>query len=278
MKAAMLSAVAALGLAALSLPGTAQAAAYGLSGFVYTEVTAFPAGDIKRGEVWLDGDPLAASLQAVDRTSRLGPGSEATARFLGQVGVLKAYASASYPLGGDGLATSTASGSFYDEIQVTGAGLARGTPVSYRLDFSISGSVLGVQPDPTFGAFGTASVSLRDYVTGKSVFMNWDNRRDATGIYSLTLNTTVGSSLLINAALQTGARVQGNSINGRFAEADFYHSALYSLTPSVTGLNAVGLSGHDFTAAVPEPSSWALMALGVGMVAAFKRRRAGAPG
>ena len=104
-----------------------------------------------------------------------------------------------------------------DEIRVTGGGLAVGTPVSYRLDFSISGSVLGVQPDPTFGAFGTASVSLQDYITGKSVFMNWDNRRDATGIYSLTLNTVVGSSLLINASLQTGARVQGNSINARFA-------------------------------------------------------------
>jgi len=36
----------------------------------------------------------------------------------------------------------------------------------------------------------------------------------------------------------------------------------------------VGLSGHDFTAAaVPEPASWALMGLGVGMVALFKRRR-----
>ncbi len=274
MKAAVLYAVVALGLTTLSLPGTAQAASYGLSGFVYTEVTNFPAGDIKRGEVFLDGDPLAASLQAVDRTARLGPGSEATARFLGQVGVLKAYASATYPRGGDGLATSTASGGFYDEIRVTGGGLAVGTPVSYRLDFSISGSVLGVQPDPTFGAFGTASVSLQDYITGKSVFMNWDNRRDATGIYSLTLNTVVGSSLLINASLQTGARVQGNSINARFAEADFYHSALYSLTPSVAGLNVVGLSGHDFTAAaVPEPASWALMGLGVGMVALFKRRR-----
>lgn len=272
MRAAVLQAVAVLGLAATGMPGTAQAAAYGLSGYVYTEVTTFPAGDIKRGDVWLDGDPLAASLQAVDRTAQLSLDSVATGRFLGQIGLLKVYAGATYPKNGDGLATATAQGSFYDEIQVKGAGLAVGTPVSYRLDFSISGSVLGVQPDPTFGAFAAASMSLQDYVTGKSVFMNWDNRKNSTGVYSLTLNTAVGHPLLINAVLQVGARVQGNSLNARFAEADFYHSAVYTLTPSVTGLNVVGLSGHDFTAtAVPEPSSWALMALGLTAVALRRR-------
>lgn len=273
MKAALLRGVAVLGLVALALPGLAHAAPYGLSANVITEVTNFPAGDRKVGFLDLHGDPLAFSLQAIDRTAQLGPGAQATGRFLGSVGLLKVYAGASYPLHGDGLASSTVTSSFYDTIVVGGAGLAVGTPVSYRLDFSISGSVLGALPDPTYGAFATASVSLQDDFTRQAVFMNWDNRRNATGIYSLTLNTTVGHSLLLVADLKAGARVQGNSLNARSAEADFYHSARYALTPSVAGLNVVGLSGHDYTvSAVPEPSSWALMALGLGAV--VLRRRA----
>lgn len=277
MKAAVLRSVAALGLVALVLPGAAHAAAYGLSANVITEVTNFPAGDRKNGSLDLHGEPLAGSLQAIDRTAQLGPGAVATGRFLGSTGLLKAYAGASYPLHGDGLASSTVTSSFYDTILVSGAGLAVGTPVSYRLDFSISGSVLGAQPDPTFGAFATSSLWMRDESTGRAVALNWDNRQNATGLYSLTLNTTVGHSLFLFADLKAGARVQGNSLNARSAQADFYHSAHYALTPSVAGLNIVGLSGHDYTvSAVPEPSSWALMALGLGWVAV--RRRGRAPG
>lgn len=273
MKAALRRALAAAGLVALALPGTALAWGYGLQANVITEVVNFPASDRKDGNLWLDGDPLAFSLQAIDRTAQLGPSAQATGRFLGSVGLLKVYAGASYPLGGDGLATSTVTSSFYDTIAVSGAGLAVGTPVSYRLDFSISGSVLGALPDPTFGAFATASVSLQDDFTRQAVVMNWDNRQNATGIYSLTLNTTVGHSLILAADLKAGARVQGNSVNARSAEADFYHSARYALTPSVAGLNVLGMSGHDYTvSAVPEPSSWALMVLG--LTGAALRRRA----
>lgn len=275
MKAALRRALAAAGLVALALPGTALAWGYGIEANVITEVVNFPASDRKVGSLWLDGDPLAFSLQAIDRTAQLGPGSEATGRFLGSVGLLKVYAEASYPLGGDGQASSTVTSSFYDTILVSGAGLAVGTPVSYRVDFSISGSVLGALPDPTYGAFATSAVSLQDDFTRQAVVMNWDNRKNATGVYSLTLNTTVGHSLILSADLKAGARVQGNSVNARSAEADFYHSARYALTPSVAGLNVVGMSGHDYTVtAVPEPSSWALMALG--LAAVVVRRRAAA--
>lgn len=272
MKAALRWGLAAVGLVALVLPGAASAWGYGVTANVITEVSNFPAADRKDGNLWLDHDPLAFSLQAIDRTAQLGPGAQATGRFLGSVGLLKAYASASYPLNGAGQASSTVTSSFYDTIVVGGAGLAVGTPVSYRLDFSISGSVLGGPPGSNYGAFGTASVSLQDDATRQSVFMNWNDKVNAPGLYSLTLNTTVGHSLILGAALDVGALVKGNALTGRFAEADFYHSARFALAPSVAGLNVVGMSGHDYSvSAVPEPSSWALMALGLGTVVVRRR-------
>ena len=66
------------------------------------------------------------------------------------------------------------------------------------------------------------------------------------------------------------AYVGSGAVTARSAESDFYHSAGYTLTPSVSGLNTVGASGHDFTSAVPEPGS-ALLA-GLGLAAVFGRR------
>lgn len=273
MKAALLRGVAALGLAALALPGTALAWGYGMQANVITEVVNFPASDRKDGNLWLDFDPRAFSLQAIDRQASLGSNAIAKGNFLGSVGLLKAYASATYPLGGDGMATSTVTSSFYDTILVGGAGLAVGTPVSYRLDISISGSVLGGPAGSNYGAFATSSVSLQDDFTRQAAVLNWNDKTHAPGVYTLTLNTKVGRGLILSADLNVGARVQGNSVLGRFAEADFYHSARFALTPSVAGLNVTGQSGHDYTvSAVPEPSSWALMALGLGAV--VLRRRA----
>jgi hypothetical protein len=272
MKAAVLRAVAALGLAALALPGTALAYGYSLTANVITEANNFPESMRREGHLQLDNDQRAFSLQSLDRVAQVSNGGKAVGLFLGSVGLLKAYASAATPIGG-GLVTSTVTSSFADTIAVSGAGLAVGTPVSYRLDFSIQGSVLPSPPGSLPTAFADARVVLQDDNTYQSVNFNWSNRTMATGVYSLVLNTQVGHSLVLYADLDVGAQVGSNSLTGRFAEADFYHSARYALTPSVAGLNVVGQSGHDYTvSAVPEPSSWALMALGLGAV--VLRRRA----
>lgn len=273
MRAAALRWACALGLAALALPGTALAYGYSLTANVITEAVNFPEGVRQEGHLQLDNDPLAFSLQALDRVAQVSNGGKAVGKFLGSVGLLKAYASAATPLGG-GLVTSTVTSSFADTIAVSGAGLAVGTPVSYRLDVSIQGSVLPPPAGSLPTAFADARVLLQDDNSYDAVSFRWSDKTQATGVYSLVLNTKVGHSLVLYANLDVGAQV-GSSSTGIFAEADFYHSARYALTPSVAGLNVVGQSGHDYTvSAVPEPSSWALMALGLAWVAVKRRGRA----
>ena len=261
----------ALGLAALALPGTALAYGYSLTANVITEATNFPEGVRQEGHLQLDSDPRAFSLQALDRVAQVSNGGKAVGMFLGSVGLLKAYASAATPLGG-GRVTSTVTSSFADTIVVSGAGLAVGTPVSYRLDFSIEGTVQPSPPGFLPNAFADARVMLQDDNSYESVGFSWSDKTMAPGVYSLVLNTQVGHSLVLYANLDVGAQVGSSSLTTRFGEADFYHSARYALTPSVAGLNVVGQSGHDYTvSAVPEPSSWALMAVGLA-AAVFKRR------
>ena len=217
--------------------------------------------------------PAAAQLQLLREFSELPNGGSAEAGFLGRVGLLKAYAVAGYPycctINGQtvtlGYTNATVQASFYDTVAVSGAGLAVGTPVTYRVDFNISGTISS--PAFEIGAplsvDGLAQVRLRDTSSGSEVALNWDAKRDATGRYQLILDTQVGHELGITGMLYAGAYVGAYATLGRVAQADFYHSAEYSLTPSVAGLNTIGASGIDFLAPVPEPAGWAMLLLGL---------------
>ena len=225
--------------------------------------------------------PEAAQLQVLDEFSELPNGGVADARFQGRVGLLKAYAAASFPycctINGQtvttGYTNATVRATFYDTVAVFGAGLAPGTPVQYRVDFDISGSI----SSPTFeigghlSVDGLAQVRMRDIGSGSLVELNWDAKRDAGGRYSLTLDTQVGHELGISGMLYAGGSVDAYAVLGRSAQADFYHSAVYRLAPSVAGLNTIGASGIDFLAPVPEPASAALLLLGLaGLLAAMR--------
>ena len=86
----------------------------------------------------------------------------------------------------------------------------------------------------------------------------------------------MGHSLGVSGMLYAGAYVSSYAQLGRSAVADFYHSAVYRLAPSVAGLNTVGASGHDFLAPVPELSTWVAMLLGLATLGGLARfRRSG---
>lgn len=231
--------------------------------------------------------PAAAQLQLLHEYAEVPNGGSAEAGFLGRVGLLKAYAVAGYPycctINGQtvtrGYTNATVQASFYDTVAVSGAGLAPGTPVQYRVDVDISGTI----SHPAFelgghlSADGLAQLRLRDTRSGREVALNWDAKRDATGRYSLTLDTLVGHELGVSGMLYAGGYVDAHATLGRVAQADFYHSAVYSLAPSVAGLNTTGASGIDFLAPVPEPAGWALLLLGLAGLLGLRRPTPRAP-
>lgn len=220
---------------------------------------------------WQD-KPQALTLNALDAQSAAGGG--ATAKFLGTIGLLKTYASANYPYCCDalgqsvayGYANGTAQGSFYDSVVVGGAGLATGTTVTYRLNLRIDGDISSpaFESGGALSAEGIAEARLVDTTSRQEAIFRWDAKKQTTGIYSLSLTTEVGHTLAISGLLFADAYVGSGAVTARSAESDFYHSAGYTLAPSVAGLNTVGASGHDFaTSAVPEPSSGWLAAFGL---------------
>lgn len=260
------------------LPDTSHAASYGASGSIRTSAEYRPANGALEGNNDVLGfgftdDPRALLPNVLSTASGVSIGGSASAMFKGSIGSLKAYSLATFPLGigpfntllFTGNAKASAGGDFFDLLTVSGAGLAVGTPVSYRLDFSIDGTVTPAssQPSDPFYAYAIASVVLRDLSDGQRVMFDWNTSANTPGVYSLNLATKVGNTLKIEGSLGTATGVDALSPVVRRAEADFYHSALYSLTPSVAGLNTTGASGHSFLTPVPEPATWALFASGL---------------
>lgn len=273
---------AALALAAALLPLSAQAT-YQLTATANARTVSFlPAPgstDTDAQNLNFLNQPGAGTLQRLDSFATADHGN-ATALFMGRIGLLKAYAESNYArcciegttvlLGG---ANATVQGSFYDEVLVGGAGLAVGTPVSYQLVVRLSGTVS--QPSFESGAnlyaVAMAEARLRDSSSGQEVSLKWDAAEQATGVYTLTLATTVGHTLSIQGMLFADTHVEAGALIGRHAEVDFYHSAGYHLAPSVAGLNTIGASGTDFLAPVPEPASWVLMVVGLGVLVRISR-------
>ncbi len=227
--------------------------------------------------------PAATTWHSLAGDADVSNGGTAQARFEGSVGSLKAYAWAAHPYccsaNGtwvtQGYSDATAQGSFYDTVAVAGAGLAAGTAVSYSVVFSIDGALSSpaFELGGSLHADGLAQVRLRDLTSPAEVFLNWDAKLNAPGTYVLTLNTVVGHELAISGMLYAQASVSATATTARSAEADFAHSAYYSLAPSVQGLNTLGASGHDFAvSAVPEPNTVALWLLGLGGGVAWRRR------
>jgi MYXO-CTERM domain-containing protein len=246
-----------------------QAVAQAFEVVAYAQANAYsatPAEDKNQSQLlrFNAPDPRASQVQVVDASVLLGVGGRASAHVSAGMGVLKAYADAAYAFHPslDGLASSNAQAGFYDTVKVNGAGLALGTPVSYRVDLAINGTVshvLGALGSPFAAASATALLRVLDTTSNQREQFEWSAASFASGVYSVVINTQVGHELLMtgNLNLYAQAKPSVDPLGAHVAVADFGHTLNYTLAPSVQGLNTVGMSGHEFlAAAVPEPASW----------------------
>ncbi|MCV2367866.1 PEP-CTERM sorting domain-containing protein [Roseateles oligotrophus] len=271
-------------LAGLCLPQQ-QALAQAYEVIAYAQASAYsatPPQDLNQSQLlrFNAPDPRASQVQVAEAKVLLGVGGNASAHVSAGMGVLKAYADAGYAYHPtlDGLASSNAQAGFYDTVKVNGAGLAPGTPVSYRVDLTIEGTVshvLGALGSPFAAASATALLRVLDTSSNQSEQFEWNAASFASGVYSVTINTQVGHELYMTGNLNLFAQAKPaiDPLGAHFAVADFGHTLNYTLAPSVTGLNTVGMSGHEFlAAAVPEPAQW--LSLLAGLVGLAWRRRA----
>lgn len=263
-------------LVGLCLPQQ-QALAQAYEVVAYAQATAYsatPAQDLTQSQLlrFNAPDPRASQVQVADAKVLLGVGGNASAHVSAGIGVLKAYADAGYAYQAtlDGLASSNAQAGFYDTVKVYGAGLAAGTPVSYRVDLAINGTVshvLGALGSPFASASAFALLRVLDTSSNQRVEFEWNAASFASGVYSVTINTQVGHDLYMTGILSLFAQAKPSvdPTGSHFAVADFAHTLNYTMAPSVAGLNTVGMSGHEFeAAAVPEPAQWLSLLVGLG--------------
>jgi hypothetical protein len=195
----------------------------------------------------------------------------ANAFFTSQIGVLQAFAGASFPPlpNPGGYATAMAKGSYTDTILVTGAGKA-GDPVSYTGTLVISGTHTNINNANTT-ATASSYFSLKDgtHTLNSPKYSSLTDPNSET--LTFNFDTKVGQTLTFMGHLELTAYVSSTSPDDE-AQADYSNSGHFYLTPSLSGLNTIGTSGHDFAAPVPIPGAIWLLTPGLTGLIGLKRK------
>jgi hypothetical protein len=180
---------------------------------------------------------------------------------------------------------------WYDQITVTSTSLAPGTPITLQLggflhDESVMGTVYFTNSESAqigsatsaatlcAGILSAAPVNYNDACSASSELQISDTGSGFQSTQYTTLQTTVGAVIYLSASALLSAAVTENQ--GDFPNlgegmalnvlevADASQTALVdlnSLTPGVTLTSASGTNYSSFASSVPEPASYALIAL-----------------
>jgi hypothetical protein len=164
---------------------------------------------------------------------------------------------------------------FDDEISLGSSILTPGESTDVRIVMALSGSILREQPPFLVG--GTASVpwTFRVVINGLELQPS-NGPLSAVGTFNYDFNMPAGGTVLFGAELISDARCFG--CNGAYdAIADFFSTATVS-SVDVLGLTPdqydfTSLEGASYANVVPEPTTAALMAMGLVGIAVVGRQR-----
>ena len=194
----------------------------------------------------------------ITSTNSVITGGNTNGLAFGAMGHLRVKSYAYEPYGYDAfghaiLAGGTGSDSraqFTEYLALTHPSLPVGTPVTITATFTISGS--RTSPDAgnagAFSTYAVGTVAIGDGVNGIAS-PTWASSPPYVGgrVLTIALNTQTGRTLFVTGQLQTSSSINQNAILVRSLEADY--TGRVTLSSSVAGVNLVGTSGHNYTAA-----------------------------
>jgi hypothetical protein len=253
-----------------------------------TAMAFFPSASF--AQVFVYATSTSGTLSSVDLTS-------GTATTIGSTGTNFLEGLAIAPSGI--LYATDTSGSLYTLNTSTGAATLVGTTALGNveaLDF-VGSALVGLSftaTTPTLFSLNTATAAVTNLVTLTSSLSGspralaaYDSNTayvaaDASGGANLyTVNMTTGAVTLVGLMSGVGS-------SGQFAAMDFAangnlygldnNGAIWSINPSTAAVTLLGNTGSQFwldmtIQSVPEPSTYALLALGLGLIVWVRRRR-----
>lgn len=195
----------------------------------------------------------------------LPDGSYANATATASFGGLHIYSEAYRASGSDATASAEAD---MDDI-IPASNIVAG---SYGLNIQVTGAHSNVSGEYGEAAYAMLFWSVDDAKTGALLrYGQWESTDAApNGLIAETISDPSGDPLELDVQFNTNTY----SSWGVPVFADYSDTAKIYLTSLDGGPDPVGLSGHDYSlvAALPEPGTWALLVVGLGMVGAVLRR------
>lgn len=197
---------------------------------------------------------------------------------------------------GTPVAAGSFGASFADTVLLSSSTLAAGTPVQFVYTVSLHATSNGAgHAGPQFGGYDAASFYFHYYLYIGGAYIDrmyhypsglYQSVPNSAFRFPVTVNGVIGEVITLGAELSVSADDRAGWYSDRGGSLTWYgelqethldasNTARFSLDAVTPGLQLTAESGHDYaTAAIPEPGTWILFALGLGILTGIARKRA----
>jgi hypothetical protein len=270
----------------------AEVGIFGITSADVSPVDGLPVSDARSFEVLTIEPEDLPIFREVSSFAELSPLSMAEGYAAAGLGKLQARSLARFEA--DGTEGRSVSESLAIAQETATAGGPLGAPVSVNLLLSVTGTASPPASDPNdlYDASATAlliagdvsSINLLELidslVNGTPLptspdysLLSFNSLTSPPGDVTGTFATTGGTTFDLFYGLITHASVTGQS-GAAEAAVDYSKSLTFSLFPQQPGVAVTTFGGQTFLNPVPEPETWALLAIGLAGIAFVHRRRA----